>query len=285
MIPNLLPTTKLYALRDAGALRRRRIALTCVIAALLVALVSLQWSGLQNARFTTGYMLLGAVLFLISLHWRKQMPSLPLGKVSHWLQYHIYVGYLTILLFGLHINFRPPTGILDTALFAVFVIVVVGGLYGLYITRTYPRQLRVLPEEAIYEQIPRLQREIVEQARNIVLSAAHDSSALVDHYKTHLAPFLEQRRGIFYWLYPNSRRRRLLMDQLRELPRFLSEPRRQDCATLQKLLGRKDDLDFQWALQSRLKVWLFVHIGFSYSLLILGLVHGLVMHAFAGGIR
>jgi hypothetical protein len=36
-------------------------------------------------------------------------------------------------------------------------------------------------------------------------------------------------------------------------------------------------------LQGRLKLWMYVHIAFSYSLLMLGTVHGVVAHAFRGG--
>jgi hypothetical protein len=261
-----------------------RTALVAVIAAALIALVWLQGSSLQNARFTTGYALYATVVALIALHWRKQAPSLPLGRVSVWLQYHISLGYLAIVLFGLHVALRMPTGILGTALFSVFVIVVGSGLYGLYITRTVPRQLRLLSREAIYEEIPALQRQLAAQARRLIERAA-DSNSLVELYKTKLAPFFDLRRGLWYFVYPNSRRRRRLMAQLRELDRFVDKPRRNDCRELGRLLAEKDDLDFQAALQGKLKLWTFVHIGFSYSLLLLGLAHGIIAHAFQGGSR
>jgi hypothetical protein len=280
----LTSASRLAAPSDLRARSSRRAALVVVIALLLALLVWLQRSGLQNASFTTGYALFAAVVSLIALHWRKQAPSLPLGKISVWLQHHVYLGYLTIVLFALHINFSVPTGVFETVLFTLFIVVAGSGLYGLYISRTLPRQLRVLPEEVVYEKIPSLQRQVMEEARQIILSAS-DSSALTDFYKTKLAPFLERPRGLAYFLYPNSRRRRLLTGQLHELHRFLSEPQVRDCRQLERLLGRKDDLDFHRALQGRLKLWMFVHIGCSYSLLLLGAVHGVIAHAFQGGVR
>jgi len=285
MALHVLHATRLRSPRERDALVWRRAGLAVFIAVLLVALVALQRSGLQRASFSTGYALFGAVLFLLSIHWRKQAPSLPLGKVSTWLQYHVYVGYLAIVLFGLHVQFRLPTGVLETILFIVFSIVAGSGLFGLYLTRTVPCLLRMLPQEAIYEQIPALQRQVMEEARQIILTVADDSAALVDFYKMKLAPFIEQQRSIWYFLYPNSRRRRLLVGQLQELHRFLNETRRRDCRELERLLCRKDDLDFQAALQGRLKLWMWVHIGFSYSLLVLAAVHGLLAHAFSGGVR
>lgn len=285
MTSRILSTTRFILPHEQRARRSRRVALVVVIAALLAILVGLQQSGLQRASFTSGYILLGSVVALISLHWRKQAPSLPLGKISLWLQYHIYLGYLTFVVFGLHIGWHWPTGLFETALFVVYLAVAGSGVYGLYVTRTLPRQLRLLPEEVVYEQIPSLQRQAVAAARQLIASTAGESTALVDFYKTRLSPFLEERRSLLYFLYPNSRRRRSLTAQLRELHRYLSEPLREKCQELEKLLERKDDLDFHSALQGRLKLWMFLHIGFSYSLLLLGAVHGVIAHAFQGGLR
>jgi hypothetical protein len=279
-----LSTSRFHAPSDRRAAQSQRLALVAVIALLLTLLVWLQHSGLQNAGFTTGYALYAAVIALVSLHWRKAAPSLPLGKISVWLRFHIYLAYLTIVLFGLHIGFHLPTGVFETVLFAVFAVVTGSGVYGLYLTRTIPRQLRLLPDEFVYEQIHDVRRAIQLETRRI-LSAAADSTALADFYKRKLAPFIERRRGLLYFLYPNSRRRRRLIEELRELHRFLNELRRNDALALERLLARKDDLDFQQALQLRLRLWMYAHIGFSYSLLLLGTVHGLVAHAFAGGLR
>jgi hypothetical protein len=49
------------------------------------------------------------------------------------------------------------------------------------------------------------------------------------------------------------------------------------------LVRRKDDLDFHDARQKILKLWLFGHIGLTYALVLLALVHGLLAHAFGGG--
>jgi hypothetical protein len=46
---------------------------------------------------------------------------------------------------------------------------------------------------------------------------------------------------------------------------------------------RKDDLDFHEARQRLLKVWFFIHIGLTYCLVVLALLHGLLALAFRGG--
>jgi hypothetical protein len=49
------------------------------------------------------------------------------------------------------------------------------------------------------------------------------------------------------------------------------------------LIRRRDDLDFHSALQWRLKVWLFVHIGLTYPLVALACFHGWLAQLFDGG--
>jgi hypothetical protein len=279
-----LTSSRFHAPSDRRAAHSQRLALVAGSALLLVLLIWLQGSGLQNPAFTTGYALYAALIALVALHWRKQAPSLPLGKISVWVRFHIYLSFVTIALFGLHVRFQWPTGPFETVLFSVFAIVAGSGIYGLYLTRTIPRQLRLLPEEVVYEQIPDVRREIQHESRRILFAAA-DSTALADLYKRKLAPFIEQRRGLLYFLYPNSRRRRRLVEELRELHRFLNDARRQDAQAIERLLCRKDDLDFQAALQIRLKLWMYVHIACSYSLLLLASMHGVVVHAFQGGVR
>jgi hypothetical protein len=68
------------------------------------------------------------------------------------------------------------------------------------------------------------------------------------------------------------------------LRRYLSEQEQTGCERLFGLLRRKDDLDFQSARQNALKLWLFAHIGLTYALVVLALLHWLLAHAFQGGV-
>jgi hypothetical protein len=48
-------------------------------------------------------------------------------------------------------------------------------------------------------------------------------------------------------------------------------------------MRKKDDLDFHAARQGLLKAWLFAHIGLTYSLVLLALLHAVVVHVYWGG--
>src|SRR4051812_13234052 len=71
--------------------------------------------GLGSSAFSTGYLMLAAVLFLALYNVRKKLPFLPLGSSATWLQWHLYVGIGSMALFALHAGIRWPTGVLNSA--------------------------------------------------------------------------------------------------------------------------------------------------------------------------
>ncbi len=268
---------------------RRRI---CNASVMALALASAWWwvraqeRSLGSSAFATGYLLLAAVLFLALYNVRKKLPFLPLGSAVAWLQAHLYVGMGTIGVFALHVGPAWPSGVLDTLLLANYVLTVVSGLVGLYLTRTIPVQLARVGKEVIFEQIPALRRQVRQRAGEVVLESVAGSGAttLADFYTARLYDFFGRSRGWQYLLRPSTARRRALMREMQDLRRYLSEPELVGCERLFALVRRKDDLDFHDARQRVLKLWLFVHIGLTYALVLLALLHGLLAHAFHGGL-
>jgi hypothetical protein len=156
---------------------------------------------------------------------------------------------------------------------------------GLYLTRTIPKQLGRIGEEVIFERIPTFRRQVCQQADGLVLEAVAASGAttLADFYVARLYTFFERGRGAWYLLWPTTTQRKLLMREMQDLRRYLSDQEQPACEKLFTLVRRKDDLDFQDARQRLLKMWLFGHIGLTYMLVTLALSHALLAHAFSGG--
>ena len=247
--------------------------------------VRLRGESLGSSAFSTGYLLLGALFFLALYNVRKKLPFLPLGSSAAWLQLHIYVGVGTIGVFALHARTAWPSGWLDACLGGVYFLTVGSGLAGLYLTRTIPAQLARVSEEVIYERIPAFRRQVHRQADDVVLESVSASGAttLADFYTARLYGFFALSRGWQYLLRPTSAMRRALMSEMQDLKRYLSEQEQAGCERLFTLVRRKDDLDFHDARQKVLKLWLFAHIGLTYALLLLAVMHGLLAHAFNGG--
>jgi hypothetical protein len=258
---------------------------------LLLALALVWWFArapegrLGSSAFGTGYLLLGAIFFLALFNVRKKLPSLPLGTSAAWMQWHIYVGIGAVGVFGLHARTAWPSGYLDACLAVTYLLTVGSGVLGLYLTRTIPAELARVSEEIVYERIPAFRRQVRQQADGVVLETVMASGAttLADFYTARLFGFFRHPRGWRYLVRPTSALRRSLMREMQDLRRYLSEQEQTGCERLFTLVRRKDDLDFHDARQKLLKVWLFAHIGLTYALVLLAVLHGVLAHAFHGG--
>jgi hypothetical protein len=268
------------------ARRRFRNARNMLIALAIVSIiVRLQERTLGMPTFTTGYLLLAAVLFLAAYNIRKKLPFLPLGSSAAWLQWHLYAGMGSAGLFAMHAGLTWPNGVLETTLASVYLLTLSSGLIGLYLTRVIPRQLARVGEEVIYERIPAFRRQVALEVNQTVLGAVAASGAttLADFYTARLYDFIQQPRGALHLFWPTSAPRRALMREMQDVRRYLSDHEQAACERLFALARRKDDLDFHEARQKLLKLWLFVHIALTCILVPLAVVHGLVVHAFHGG--
>ena len=264
--------------------RRKKYALITVAAVLLMAgVVWLLQSRLLNSSFFTGYIFIGSLFFLAGLNMRKRLSFLPkIGSASFWMQLHIYVGLSTFAMFAMHVKWRVPDGGLEIFLSCLYFFVAFSGVYGLYVTRILPKRLTAVNEEIIFERIPAFRQKLAAQARAIALEACETSEVLAKFYSNRLIHFFERPRSLAYMVSPSGGKRRQLVGEIEALDRFLGDEQRTASRKLAGLVRQKDDLDFHRAIQGRLKIWLFAHIGVTYSLLIVAVVHGVMAHAFSG---
>jgi hypothetical protein len=267
------------------ARRFRNAGLTFAALGALWLWMRAEHRALQPTAFTTGYLLLAAIGFLALYNLRKKLPFLPLGSSAAWLQWHLYVGMGTIGVFALHVGPNWPHGVLNATLAIAYLLTIGSGFVGLYLSRTIPVQLARVGQEAIYERIPGLRHQVRQQASDIVLQsvAASGATTLADFYTNRLYDYFEHSGGWLYDLRPTSGRRRALMREMHDIRRYLSDQEQSFCERLFALVRTKDDLDFHESRQRILKLWLFVHIGLTCSLVLLATLHGLLALAFAGG--
>jgi hypothetical protein len=280
--------SRLDVLPRTGLIRRRcrSVGLMLLVVAMLLAWFFYQWQNLRRDSFTSGYLLIAAVFFLCAYNARKRFPSIHwLGSSSGWMQLHIYVALGSFAVFVWHVGLRVPNGILEGSLAAMYLTVFGSGLVGLFWTRTIPRRLTAVGEQVIFEQIPLLQRDVVRQVRGLLFESPGKSIVLCRFYVQRLADFFERSRPVSYLVRPRGHACRAIIREIEDLDRYLSAGHRETGRKLSELVRRKDDLDYHRALQGRLKIWLFLHIGLTYSLVIVAIVHGITVHAFHGGLR
>lgn len=255
-----------------------------VLASTLALLCHWRFSGtVPKYAHLSGWVLFGVMVLLTIYNARKKLPFLPLGSSEAWLQFHIYGGFFTVLLFLIHLNFRLPTGWFEGALAGLYLVVAVSGVVGLILTRVLPRRLATRGGEALHEKIPALRHLLRQQAEELALGGTSQSPAIAEFYTRKLHHFFSGPRNFRLHLLESRHPLNAVVAELDELRRYLNEQERATLEQLTQLVRRKDGLDYHHALQSTLKLWLFVHLPFTYSLMICTLFHIVVVFAFSGG--
>jgi len=239
---------------------------------------------LRESAIYSGFLLLAVVLGLTLFNSRKKLPFLPLVRASTWLQIHIYAGYFCFFIFLLHIHFSPPRGALEISLAAVFCVVIFSGFFGIFISRFLPSRLTLAGEPLIYERIPAYRREIQEKVEALVRKAETEtqSSTLADFYLGELRPFFQSLPSAFGALGGIDRRVDRLLKKLHALNRYLDDAEKAIAAEMRDWIETNQNVHFQYAAQRLLKLWLLVHIPFTYSLILLAFVHAALALIYAG---
>src|SRR4051812_6321137 len=127
--------------------------------------------------FISGWLLFAFMLLLTVYNARKKLPFLPLGSSEGWLQLHIYLGLLTVVLFGIHIAFRPPMGWFDSILAALYLGVTVSGLFGWFVSRAIPKRMTTRGGEVLFDRIPAVRRSIHQRAEELALRSVPEGKS------------------------------------------------------------------------------------------------------------
>lgn len=260
---------------------RRRLALASTIVAVL-----LLWSGdvwlrqrLGHAAYFSGGTLLACLVLLILVAVRKRLVMLPLLSVSTWVQIHIYTGLFALAAYALHVPRLVAGGVFEGGLSLLFLAVSLSGLYGWFVSRTAPRKLTAVPGDYRFERIGWHRQRLADAAAALLdgLESSLASPVLLSFYRNSLQPYFSARPPLAYLAVPNGGRRRRLLSGLGELDRYLSDETRGLAGQLAALVRTRDELDFHFALQLRLRLWVVLHSLLSTALLVWSFVHVLLV--------
>jgi hypothetical protein len=212
-----------------------------------------------------------------------------IGSRSTWLCGHIWLGLLSPVLLLCHGSFRWG-GPLEQALWAVYGITLVSGIFGLLVQHLIPHQLTTrISREAPYEQIPRICRRLLAQAD--VLAEKIDALELQvsqsnlmasqvgmgakaqfsQFYETHVRPFLIGARSP---LLANPLDAEQAFDRLRALPGL--QAAREPLTELQMLCDERRQFPMQERLHHWLHGWLLIHVPAAILLVLLAIAHAVI---------
>lgn len=243
--------------------------------------------GMPRMSYLSGWALFAVILLLTIYNGRKKLPFLPLLSSEAWLQFHIYAGLLTGVLFVVHVSYRIPTGWFQGVLAWLYLLVMASGFFGLFVSRAIPKRLTTRGGEVLFERIPAIRRQLQEQTEALALQSVSEvkSSTIADFYLRELKDFFEGPKNFNAHLFEIRSPLNGLLNKISDVKRYLNEQERATMDRIATLVRQKDGLDYHYALQLMVKLWLFVHIPLTYSLLLFTLAHIVLVFAFSGGAR
>lgn len=264
--------------------RLKLSALTALAALLTGVFVAMLEARLHGTARITGCALFLLMLALAFFNARKKLPFLPIGSAASWLRFHSYAGIYSMILFLAHTGFGWPTGGLETVTYLLFWFVALSGVGGLMISRLFPKRLNQAGKPVIYESIPELRLELSERGKKLVLTALEKTkmSTLADFYAFRLERFFARPRNFWSHVLGLQFHMAKIRTGINGVRRYLNAEEMLVLDELERLTREKDDLDLQYSLQRLLKLWLFVHIPLTFSLIIFAAVHGIIAWSLTG---
>jgi hypothetical protein len=175
-----------------------------------------------------------------------------------------------------------PGGFYEQAMALCFYVVTLSGVAGYVLGRPLPRRLVGVEREVIYERIPSKLAALRERVEALILQAVREtgSDTLGRYYSESLHWFFRRPRFLLSHLLGSGRSVRWIIGHIGALRRYLNESERRILDRVEKLALRKNQLDAHYALQSVLKLWLFVHVPAAVLLVGLACWHLLVVNIY-----
>jgi hypothetical protein len=201
--------------------------------------------------------------------------------MSSWTQCHLYVGLFAFGVYCLHVPMLLGSGTFEFGLSVLFLSVSGSGVYGIYASRSVPKKLSVIEHSHRFDQVSQHREQIARQASELSaqLNRPTGMDVLAKYYSTNLNSYFSRKPSLTYVMTPTHARRQRLLDGLGELDRFLETEGRAVASRLATLVRRRDDLDFEFAMRLRLRLWLVVHGLLSVALLVAVVMHTMMVHA------
>lgn len=201
---------------------------------------------------------------------------------------HIACGVAGISVFIGHVRHFPPGGGFEMTLTTLYVVSVLTGLLGGWFSVILPYRLerhgRWIPFRAAHSYCRNIREHAEEEVLQVVRLS--DSSMIGDFFARHLQPFLARPGNLLVHCLGLDQRYRkpfTAIEGLRQNPK-LRDSERKALTKLEQYAHQKDQLDRLYTLHYLSGGWKIIHIVSAILVLVLSVVHGLQVLAFAGGL-
>ncbi|MGZ4808653.1 MAG: hypothetical protein ACXV7D_04925 [Thermoanaerobaculia bacterium] len=229
-----------------------------------------------GSRWGLGYGIAGYALILLLAFFgiRKRNYRSTFGTMEQWLQSHIYLGVLVLLILFFHTGGRFNDKIAVTT-FVLVAIVVLSGVFGAILYATVPRMLTEVESNLTVDELSEQLNQLAKQMARIASGRSAPFQRICDQL------LKESQPGVMAgWRLLISRKRRAQDKTTAGLANMLSMVPREEQDELRQMLvaGRQRRemllrLIYQQRYKNMLEAWLFIHVPFTIALLVFAVVH------------
>lgn len=258
----------------------------------IVLVAAVLWFGylLYDISFHRHHYLSGWLLFYLFLaqmfyYVQKKFGGFKLPVNLQWLTGHTEFGIVAMLILLVHVDGQLPRGGLGIMVVLCFTVVSLSGLFGLYIKQKYHAALlRRSGKDIVFEEIPEQMQSLHTHAEAMMLdcAASNTSSLLIDYYTDHLSGAFCAPSSLLAALCGNNKASLEQFGNIEKLMPYLNSNEATCAKSLIRLMRKKNNLDYHYAHQGVLKIWLFIHVPVACSLLVLVGLHIVLVFAFSG---
>ena len=179
---------------------------------------------------------------------------------------------------------EPIDNAADRALALLFLAVIASGVAGHVLQAILPARLARSGPELIYERIPTEVAKLRAAAEDALVEAAGAAGheTLSSYYAQTLAWYFERPRFALSHVFGGHSAEAWERQRLAAVEKLLSADERPHLAALAELCRHKRAVDAQYALQTLLRAWTFVHVPAATAFLAMAAWHTLIVHVYAG---
>lgn len=274
------------------AASRYALRWTLIGIALLAILVATYVPYHNSVPFTHGgsregliYGAVALVLFGILLYYgvRKRSYRSRFGKLEEWLQAHIWLGIVAFATVVAHTGFRFEDRLAVT-LFIVVALVVVSGIFGVFLYRTVPRSLTDVETNLTAEQIS---EQLNQLARSMARIASGKSEPFQRIYKGLIREATPAPLAGWTLILasPGNRASREMQGEWTGLLGLVAQPEQDELRQLLVTSRQRKELHHRLLQQQRyrnlLDFWLWIHLPLSIAMIVLIIAHLVSVFYFA----
>jgi hypothetical protein len=229
-----------------------------------------------GSTFGIAYGVIGTLLILLLAFFgiRKRWYRSTFGTLEQWMQSHIYLGVLVIIILYFHTGGRFNDRIAITT-FVLVAIVVFSGILGAVLYVTVPRLLTEVESNLTVEEIAEQLNQLAKQMARI------GSGKSVPFQRIYSELMKDSKPGwLAGWRLLFARHRRIRLrgtDNWSHLLGLVAKDEQDELRQLLVVSRQRKELLLRLVYQQRyknvLEAWLYIHVPFTIVLLLFAVVH------------